>query len=105
MKIPAIAFAIVISVSPALGNVGENQAAIEKRYGKPSNEKPIDDHQTSRTYSSKGYKIIVTFLDGVSQAETYAKENDAQLSETEIDSLLKENGGGQKWVPGDASGP
>ena len=98
MKILPIVFAILVSVSLAQANVGENQAAIEKRYGKSSSERVLDDHQIHRTYSSKGLKIIVIFLDGVSQAETYGKENNSQLSESEITALLDKNSRGEKWI-------
>jgi len=98
MKRPTIAIAFLLSVSIAEANVGENQAAIEKRYGKGFHETILNDHQILRSYSLKGLKIIVTFIDGVSQAETYGKESNSQLSESEITALLHQNSRGEKWI-------
>ena len=98
MKAATLAITALLIASPAYANVGESQAAIEKRYGKGFDEKIVDDHQTRRSYSSQGLKIIVTFIDGVSQAETYGKQSDSQLSESEITKLLDENGRGEKWI-------
>jgi hypothetical protein len=76
----------------AFARIGETEAQIKKRYGKP----------TPSSSSTKGYFyrdlfIIVDFDNGVSRIETYGKRDGTSMSAAEIRQLLDANGDGTKW--------
>jgi hypothetical protein len=98
VKKAILGFIVIFCSHFAIGNVGENQADIEKRYGRALSDEVVNEHQIFRSYSSSGFKIVVTFLDGVSEAEAFHKQNDSDISENEIRALLEANSRGRKWI-------
>jgi len=61
---------LVLQLTPAFGRIGENEAQIDHRYGKPAGK--WDDYIGYRKlYHWHGLDIMVTFTDGVSQREMF----------------------------------
>jgi hypothetical protein len=83
---------VVLFGSAAFARIGETEAQIEKRYGKPTSSS-----RSTKGYLCKDFFIIVTFDNAVSGIETYEKRNAASLTTVEIESLLEANAGGTKW--------
>ena len=92
MRIPCCIAALALCGATAFARIGETEAQIEKRYGKPT-----PSSYSTRSYFYKALFIIVTFDNGVSGIETYEKRDDPSMSAGEIRQLLDANGDGTKW--------
>jgi hypothetical protein len=92
MQIPCCIAALLLVGATAFARIGETEAQIQKRYGKPTSSSPW-----TKGYFYNGFFIIVTFDNGVSGIETYEKRNGAPMSPVEIRQLLDANGDGTKW--------
>jgi hypothetical protein len=90
-RISSVAILLLLAHA-ALGRIGETEAQIEKRYGKPTSSSPW-----TKAYLHDDLFIIVTFEDGISAIETYEKRSSASMTAAEIRQLLNANGGGAKW--------
>ena len=65
MRIPYCIAALVLCGASVFARIGETEAQIEKRYGKPT-----PSSSSTKGYSYKDLFIIVTFDSGVSGIET-----------------------------------
>jgi hypothetical protein len=92
MRIPCCIAALVLCGASTFARIGETEAQIEKRYGKPT-----FNSSSTRSYFYKTLSIIVAFDNGVSGIETYEKHDGASMSAREIRQLLDANGDGTKW--------
>jgi hypothetical protein len=92
MQIPCCIATLLLVGATAFARIGETEAQIEKRYGRPTSSSPW-----TKGYFHNGLFIIVTFDNGVSGIETYEKRNAAPMNAGEIRRLLEANGGGTKW--------
>ena len=92
MRIPCCIAALVLCGASAFARIGETEAQIEKRYGKPT-----PSSSPTKAYFYKDLFIIVTFDNGVSGIETYEKHDGTSMSAGEIKHLLDANGDGTKW--------
>ena len=92
MRIPCYIAVLVLCSVTAFARIGETEAQIEKRYGKPK-----FNSSSTRSYFYKALSIIVAFDNGVSGIETYEKRDGALMSAGEIRQLLNANGDGTKW--------
>lgn len=82
---------------PAEARLGDTQAKVAERYGKPVQVYRDVKGRIGNVYHSDGYFIMVQYIDGISQSEVYAKENDAELTESTLDAILSANASGEKW--------
>jgi hypothetical protein len=92
MKISCCITALVLFAATVFARIGETEAQIEKRYGKPTSS-----FGSTKAYLHRDFFIIVTFDNGVSGIETYEKRNRGAISALNIRKLLDANGGGNKW--------
>jgi hypothetical protein len=92
MRIPCCIAALVLCGASAFGRIGETEAQIEKRYGKPT-----PSSSSTKAYFHRDLLIIVAFDNGVSGIETYEKRDGTSMSAAEIRQLLDANGDGTKW--------
>ena len=92
MKISCCITALLLFGATVFARIGETEAQIEKRYGRPASSSG-----STKLYFYKNFSIIVAFENGVSGIETYDKRNGASMSAVEIWKLLDVNGGGVKW--------
>ena len=91
MRIACCIAALVLCAATAFARIGETEAQIEKRYGKPT-----PSSSSTKGYFYKDLFIIVAFDNGVSGIETYEKRG-ASMSAGEIRQLLDANSDGTKW--------
>ena len=82
--------------SVATARIGETEAEIHVRYGQPLPLEKITPLSPD-VYEVAALQVFVTFLDGVSESETFQKLGGSQFSAAEIQMLLEANGGGAKW--------
>ena len=92
MKIAFCTTTLVLCCATAFAHIGETEAQIEKRYGRPAS-----GSGPTKGYFHKDFFIIVTFDNDVSGIETYEKRNGTSMSAAEIRQLLDANGDGTKW--------
>jgi hypothetical protein len=92
----------VTAVASTRANLGDNENRINAAYGKRVETVPKIDGSESGTvsnvYARGGITYMVLFRGGVSVFETYARANQADLSSKEIETFLKANAAGAKWV-------
>ncbi len=93
MKITYCITALLLcGCASAFARIGETEAQIKSRYGKPTSS-----FRLIKAYFYKDFFIMVAFANGKSGMEIYQKRNSAPMSAAEIGSLLDANGGGTKW--------
>jgi hypothetical protein len=90
-------FVTLMMSASAFACIGETEAQIEKRYGKPGEVDTKTPVGKVVTYQSNGCSINVVFVDGISQAENIRKDKGAPFSADEIKILLENNGAGRQW--------
>ena len=98
MKLPFIAIAFFLLVSPAFARIGETEQQIEARYGKSIGTLSSGNQPLKKAYQSSGMNIIVMYIDGVSQSEVFTKKDESEFSKNEIAILLDANAAGSKWI-------
>ncbi len=96
MKITAILIAL-LNVTCAYARLGETEDQIAERYSKPIQVYRDVKGRTGHIHRSEGYIIMVQYIDGVSQSEVYAKEDDSAMTEAELNKILASNASGDKW--------
>ena len=91
--------ALLGAPATAHARLGESEARIELRYGKPIAQVPAvpGDLGLTKYYASKGFSIFVTFLEGRSVREMFAKRDRSELSAGELQILLNADSGGYQW--------
>lgn len=95
-----IVAAALLALCSAHARLGESEAEVEARYGK-GKTMLSDARGVSKSYKSGGLQIFVTFFEGRSNSEMYAKLNDGRLDDAEIRVLLDANSGGLQWEAGE----
>src|SRR5437762_13731287 len=91
-----IAIMVLIAAS-AFGRIGETEAEIEARYGKSMGVMSKANEPIQRGYLHAGLRIGVTFIDGKSVSEWFAKDDKSTLTDHEKELLLEANSNGLKW--------
>jgi hypothetical protein len=98
-------FALVIVILVAVSNarmfaaLGNNEAEIENLFGMPVKEGvPDSKGVTTNVYEKGKYVILVQFLNRLSLAESYARIDELELSQTEIDEFLEGSSNGRLWA-------
>jgi hypothetical protein len=93
-----VATAALFTSPNAFARIGETEAQIEARYGKPLvHDTPAGSLRTFG-YRKGAMQIGVFFLEGKSAAELYSNLDKSTLSETEISTVLDANSFDGKWV-------
>src|SRR6266498_2838365 len=89
---------LVFCCVSTFARTGETEAQIEARYGKPVKMAGhYDGPGTAKMYSKSGVRIIVTFIDGLSESEYYSKPAGAKLGSREVETILRANAGDKNW--------
>jgi hypothetical protein len=83
---------VLCIAATAFGRIGETEAQISARYGKPT-----QSLHSMKAYFYKDFFIIVAFDHSRSGVEIYQKRNSSPMTAVEIGTLLETNGGGTKW--------
>lgn len=105
MKTLIIAALIVVAcLTTVNARVGETEQQIDARYGKPVNDTAHTIVGRAKQYALNGYKIMVVFIDGISQAETIKKLSGAPFSSDEVKVLVANNGAGLRWIEMNSDG-
>ena len=90
--------AALLPASRAVARVGETEAQVEARYGKPYARDVQRGSLRLFAYRKDDMEIGVIYQDGKSAAELYSKRDKSALSDTEIRVLLDANSAGASWV-------
>ena len=89
-------------VIQAQARLGETEAQIVARYGDalmmPYPVKQEESRQYCKLYKHDGLCMLVSFLDGKSQFESYHKADQTPLAKGEVEIFLQNNTLGSKWV-------
>jgi hypothetical protein len=99
MKTKILSILLILSAFAfsASARIGETEAQIEKRYGKPDDTIKSLWGKRCR-YMFRGYFVFVDFERGASQSETYAKKDASVIMPTEVVALLNANSEGAAWT-------
>lgn len=97
MKTLAIFLTTLCLAVSADARLGDTAAKVTERYGKPSQTYRDVKGRIGYIHRSDGWIILVHYIDGISQSEVYAKENDAELTESELQAKLSAKASGDKW--------
>lgn len=81
----------------AEARLGDTPAKVAERYGKSTEIYQDVKGRISHIHHSDGWIIMVQYIGGTSQSEIYTKENDAALTESELQAKLSANTSGDKW--------
>ncbi len=117
MKSAVIFVLLLTATTPfSIARIGETPDQLEKRYGAPSNTARDDrPGMTVAIFNHSGITILVSFINGISSAEYYRKEDGSKFSDHEIEVILEANTqnsgwkqaqstpGGRKWILADSS--
>jgi hypothetical protein len=82
-----ITFVSLIATS-AHARVGETVKQVEARYGKPQRVLHESGSFRELGYGYRGFMVGVSYVDGVSKSEGFARPNTPRLSDTEVQQLL-----------------
>ena len=82
-------------IGTAQARIGDTEEQIRTRFGNPITVLPSrpSDAGLTKCYSSDGYSIAVTYLNGHSVREMFAKSNNSKITKTEIDRLINGHAG------------
>jgi len=77
-------------IGTAQARIGDTEEQIRTRYGNPITVLPSrsSDAGLTKCYSSDGFSIAVTYLNGHSVREMFAKSDNSKITKTEIDRLI-----------------
>lgn len=89
----AVVFATFIMT--ASGRIGETEEKILARYGKSIGDIPTEAFGKVRGFMQPGYLVGVAFVDGLSDMEMFSKNDQSDMTATEIENFLKANGAGE----------
>ena len=78
----------------ASARIGESEEKIAARYGNSIGDIPTETFGKVRGFMQPGYLVGVAFVDGLSDMEMFSKNDQSEMTATEIDNLLKTNGAG-----------
>lgn len=88
----------LVLCSTTQARIGESFDDCVKRYGSPVKDLDADAPlEKEYSFQKSGLDINAGFMDQKIQKIQFAKTDFSSLSETEIDLLLKANGGEKKW--------
>jgi len=94
----AVVLLCLLAGEKAAAGIGETEAEIQAHYGQPVLLVPATvEGSVTKCYLSGGYSVAVTYIDGRSVREMFAKADKSNIGEKEIDKLLKRNAGGATW--------
>ncbi|MGI8890207.1 MAG: hypothetical protein ACR2G0_05410 [Chthoniobacterales bacterium] len=90
LMLSILAAALLLPLA-AHGAIGESEGQIQRRYGVPVTVLPArpDDPGLTKCYSSHGFSVAVTYLEGRSVRETMIKKDDSEIASAEIQKLLE----------------
>jgi hypothetical protein len=95
----AVFFLCLLFSGNAAAAIGDAEAEVQGHYGQPVLLLPATvEGSVTKCYLSDGYSVAVTYIDGRSVREMFAKTDKSKLGEKEIDKLLKRNAGGATWA-------
>jgi hypothetical protein len=79
---------ISLLVASASARVGETVKQVEARYGKP--QRVLHERGTFRElgYGYRGFMVGVSYVDGISRSEGFARPGTPRLSDAEVQQLL-----------------
>ncbi len=97
MKTLSFVIATLCLAPLADARLGDTAAKVVERYGQEIAVYRDIKGRTGHIYRSNGFIILVQFIDGISHSEVYAKEDDTELTESEIQAVLSANAASDKW--------
>ena len=82
-------------IGTAQARIGDTEEQIRTRFGNPITVLPSrpSDAGLTKCYSSDGLSIAVTYLNGHSVREMFAKSDNSKITKTEIDRLINGHAG------------
>jgi hypothetical protein len=88
----AVVFGVFIMSASA--RIGETEAQIAARYGESIGDIPTEAFGKVRGFMQPGYLVGVAFVDGLSDMEMFSKNDQSEMSASEIENFCKAQGAG-----------
>ena len=70
------------------GRIGEDEKQIEARYGKPGKDFGVQGNVHQVGYMSQGFMILISFVNGISQRESFANPDTSPLAPEAVERIL-----------------
>lgn len=103
MKFPTPLLFLLLLPCAARADLGETIAVMENRYNYSTTDVPKGIAQHSYRIDSSNELIIAIFIDGICEREEIIREK-FPFVEADIPKLLRNNGGGGRWIRTDRDG-
>ncbi|MES2569430.1 MAG: hypothetical protein V4710_05175 [Verrucomicrobiota bacterium] len=101
----ALLFPLFLASATMHARLADTPEQLDARYGQPRNVENTDDPRLSfREYQVKGFNILVSVLDGKSQAEIFTKSFATRWIDGEMKAILSANAFGMRWVEEEQTG-
>jgi len=103
----AILATVSVVIGTAQARIGDTEGQIQTRYGNPITVLPSrpTDAGLTKCYSSDGFSIAITYLNGHSVRETFVKSDNSKITKTEIDRLINGHPGASSEKAQPMAGP
>jgi hypothetical protein len=93
--------AAFLFLASADARLGETEGQIQAHYGSPLALLPAraGEPGVTKCYSAEGFIVSITYINGNSVREIFAKPDSSKISESEIHAALKTNARDSAWKP------
>jgi hypothetical protein len=97
LKRIALIAAVLTCCSAGWSKIGETEAQIKARYGESIGDIPTASFGLVRGFAVPGYVVGVKLVNGGSAMEMISKNDQSQMTDDEIEMLLKQHGADVPW--------
>ena len=97
LKRIALTAAVLTCCSAGWSKIGETEAQIKARYGESIGDIPTASFGLVRGFAVPGYVVGVKLVNDGSAMEMISKNDQSQMTDDEIETLLKKHGADVPW--------
>jgi hypothetical protein len=93
----AVSLILFVCSGSLLARIGETEAQVVARYGQSIGDIPTETFGPVRGFALREYLVGVKFLNGTSAMEMISRNDQAEITSQQIDTLLKTHGADVEW--------